>query len=64
VILGLDGNSQVGATVIEHAPVPRWGWGEASHHRSKGAQMPLIQVKLLEGVFDAPVNQAIRPGRG
>jgi len=23
------GNSQVGAAVIEHAPVPRWGWGEA-----------------------------------
>ena len=24
------GNSQPGATVMEHAPVPRWGWGEAS----------------------------------
>jgi hemoglobin len=23
------GNSQPGASVIEHAPVPRWGWGEA-----------------------------------
>jgi hemoglobin len=23
------GNSQVGAPVMEHAPVPRWGWGEA-----------------------------------
>jgi hemoglobin len=23
------GNSQVDAVVIEHAPVPRWGWGEA-----------------------------------
>ena len=22
-------NSQPGAAVIEHAPVPRWGWGEA-----------------------------------
>jgi hypothetical protein len=22
-------NSQPGAEVIEHAPVPRWGWGEA-----------------------------------
>jgi hemoglobin len=22
-------NSQPGATVVEHAPVPRWGWGEA-----------------------------------
>jgi hemoglobin len=22
-------NSQSGAKVIEHAPVPRWGWGEA-----------------------------------
>jgi len=22
-------NSQPGATVAEHAPVPRWGWGEA-----------------------------------
>jgi hemoglobin len=22
-------NSQPGAQVIEHAPVPRWGWGEA-----------------------------------
>jgi hemoglobin len=22
-------NSQPGADVIEHAPVPRWGWGEA-----------------------------------
>jgi hemoglobin len=24
------GNSQHGATVTEHAPVPKWGWGEAS----------------------------------
>jgi hemoglobin len=23
------GNSQPGATVVERAPVPRWGWGEA-----------------------------------
>jgi hemoglobin len=23
------GNSQRGANVMEHAPVPRWGWGEA-----------------------------------
>jgi hypothetical protein len=23
------GNSQPGAAVAEHAPVPRWGWGEA-----------------------------------
>jgi hemoglobin len=23
------GNSQAGAAVAEHAPVPRWGWGEA-----------------------------------
>jgi hemoglobin len=23
------GNSQSGATPAEHAPVPRWGWGEA-----------------------------------
>jgi hemoglobin len=23
------GNSQPGASVMEHAPVPRWGWGEA-----------------------------------
>ena len=22
-------NSQLGAHVVEHAPVPRWGWGEA-----------------------------------
>ncbi len=22
-------NSQPGAEVIPHAPVPRWGWGEA-----------------------------------
>jgi hemoglobin len=22
-------NSQTGATIVEHAPVPRWGWGEA-----------------------------------
>ena len=22
-------NSQPGATVFEHAPVPHWGWGEA-----------------------------------
>ena len=22
-------NSQDGTTVVEHAPVPRWGWGEA-----------------------------------
>ena len=23
------GNSQPGANVVRHAPVPRWGWGEA-----------------------------------
>jgi hemoglobin len=23
------GNSQPGAPVVGHAPVPRWGWGEA-----------------------------------
>jgi hemoglobin len=23
------GNSQAGVEVVEHAPVPRWGWGEA-----------------------------------
>ena len=23
------GNSKADAAVIEHAPVPRWGWGEA-----------------------------------
>jgi hemoglobin len=22
-------NSQHGAVVMEHAPVPKWGWGEA-----------------------------------
>jgi hemoglobin len=22
-------NSQPGAQVVEHAPLPRWGWGEA-----------------------------------
>jgi hemoglobin len=27
------GNSQAGAAVIEHAPVPRWGWGEAPPYR-------------------------------
>jgi hemoglobin len=27
------GNSQSGATVMEHAPVPRWGWGEAPPYR-------------------------------
>ena len=27
------GNSQPGATVIEHAPVPRWGWGEAPPYK-------------------------------
>ena len=26
-------NSQPGATVAEHAPVPRWGWGEAPPYR-------------------------------
>jgi hemoglobin len=26
-------NSQSGATVVEHAPVPRWGWGEAPPYR-------------------------------
>jgi hemoglobin len=26
-------NSQPGATVVEHAPVPRWGWGEAPPYR-------------------------------
>jgi len=27
------GNSQPGATVMEHAPVPRWGWGEAPPYK-------------------------------
>jgi hemoglobin len=27
------GNSQPGAPVMEHAPVPRWGWGEAPPYR-------------------------------
>jgi hemoglobin len=27
------GNSQPGAQVVEHAPVPRWGWGEAPPYR-------------------------------
>jgi hemoglobin len=26
-------NSQPGAAVVEHAPVPRWGWGEAPPYR-------------------------------
>jgi hemoglobin len=26
-------NSQPGADVVPHAPVPRWGWGEASPYR-------------------------------
>jgi hemoglobin len=26
-------NSQPGATVVQHAPVPRWGWGEAPPYR-------------------------------
>ena len=27
-------NSQPGAEVFEHAPVPRWGWGEAPPFQS------------------------------
>jgi hemoglobin len=27
------GNSQPDAEVVAHAPVPRWGWGEARPHR-------------------------------
>jgi hypothetical protein len=27
------GNSQPGATVTEHAPVPPWGWGEAPPYK-------------------------------
>ncbi len=27
------GNSQPGATVVAHAPVPRWGWGEAPPYK-------------------------------
>ncbi|HEY1652541.1 MAG TPA: group II truncated hemoglobin [Acidimicrobiales bacterium] len=26
-------NSQMNADIIEHAPVPRWGWGEAPPYR-------------------------------
>ncbi|HEX6578104.1 MAG TPA: hypothetical protein VF082_07025, partial [Jiangellaceae bacterium] len=26
-------NSRPGAAVVEHAPVPRWGWGEAMPYR-------------------------------
>jgi hemoglobin len=33
--LALD-NSQSGAHVTEHAPVPRWGWGEAPPYQPKG----------------------------
>ena len=28
------GNSQPGADVVEHAPVPKWGWGEAPPYQS------------------------------
>jgi hemoglobin len=28
------GNSQEGAPVAEHAPVPRWGWGEAPPYQA------------------------------
>jgi hemoglobin len=28
------GNSQPDAPVVEHAPVPRWGWGEAPPYRA------------------------------
>ena len=27
-------NSQPGAEVIEHAPMPRWGWGEAPPYQA------------------------------
>jgi len=27
------GNSREGADIVEHAPVPRWGWGEAPPYR-------------------------------
>jgi hemoglobin len=30
------GNSQPGAEVVPHAPVPRWGWGEAPPYRPGG----------------------------
>ena len=26
-------NSRPGAEIVEHAPVPRWGWGEAPPYR-------------------------------
>ena len=26
-------NSQIGSEVVAHAPVPRWGWGEAPPYR-------------------------------
>jgi hemoglobin len=29
-------NSQPGAGVVEHAPVPRWGWGVAPPYRPSG----------------------------
>ena len=29
------GNSQLGAEVVEQAPVPRWGWGVAPPYRPK-----------------------------
>jgi hemoglobin len=29
-------NSQPGAAVVEHAPVPRWGWGEAPPFQGPG----------------------------
>jgi hemoglobin len=31
--LAMD-NSRIGAEVVEHAPVPRWGWGVAPPYRS------------------------------
>lgn len=28
------GNSQVGAALMEHAPIPKWGWGEAPPYQA------------------------------
>jgi hemoglobin len=33
-------NSQAGAEVVEHAPVPRWAWGEAPPYQPSRTSVP------------------------
>ena len=44
-------NSRPGADVVEHAPVPPWGWGEAPPYQGLGRHPGGVARRHLGGVF-------------